>query len=355
MRRLRRALPVLIGLLLVSAAVAVLVYLRKAAPPEPARLLPGADAFLYVNLNWARRLGSIGDLPPVTHEPDYEAFVRETGIEFERDLEEAAFAIHYPTGTGITPGKNPPDSARFSEVLVGHLNAQHLGGYLRKQASSVDQESGVEIFNIPVENRIVRFAILDPKTVAASNHDDPQVIRGMIQRSRKRASPFAGPSLLRANYKKVPLASLAWAIIRLDPEKKSGIELPLDASVLFDKPGVLVASARMLRALHLRAEAVSSNEADARALAARMDTFLTLFRGADISTSTGPGDPDIKAFQESLQLRQEHQSTVLTASLPPSFLGKILRSPSTFGAEAPGQAEKEEPANSKKKTPAAVR
>ncbi len=352
MRRLRRALPVLVGLLLVSAAVTVLVYLRKAAPPEPARLLPGADAFLYVNLNWARRLGSLGDLPPVTHEPDYEAFVRETGIEFERDLEEAAFAIHYPTGTGLVPGKNPPDSARFSEVLVGHLNAQHLGAYLRKQAVSVDQESGVEIFNIPVEDRTVRFAILDPKTVAASNHDDPQVIRGMIRRSRKRASPFAGPSLLRANYKKVPLASLAWAIMRLDPQQKSGIELPLDASALFNRPAVLIASVRMLRALHLRAEAISSNEADARELAVRMDTFLTLFRAADISTNTGPADADIKAFQESLQLRQERESTVLTAALPPSFLGKILRSPSTLGAETPGQAEKQEPAN-KKKTPAA--
>jgi hypothetical protein len=217
----------------------------------------------------------------------------------------------------------------------------------------VDVESGVEIFNIPVENRIVRFAILDPRTVAGSNHDDPQVIRGIIQRSRKRASPFAGPSLLRANYKKVPLASLAWAIIRVDPKQKSGIDLPLDASALFDRPAVLVASARMLRALHLRAEAVSANEDDARDLTGKMDTFLTLFRGADITSSVA-ADADIKAFQDSLQVRQQRQSTVLTASMPPSFLGKILRSPSTLGTSDSGEAEKQEPAN-KKKTPAAVR
>jgi len=353
-RRLRRALPVLIGLLVFSAAVAVVVYLRKAAPPEPARLLPGADAFLYVNLNWARRLGSLTEMPPVTHEPDYEVFIHETGIEFERDLEEAAFAIHYPTGTGLVPGKIPPDSARFSEVLVGHLNAQHLGAYLRKQAASVDVEAGVEIFNIPVEKRIVRFAILDPRTVAGSNHEDPQVIRGIIQRSRKRASPFGGPSLLRANYKKVPLASLAWAIIRVDPKQKSGIDLPLDASALFDRPAVLVASARMLRALHLRAEAVSANEDDARDLTGKMDTFLTLFRAADISTRSGTTDSDIKAFQDSLEVSQQRHSTVLTAALPPSFLGKILRSPSTLGTSDTGEAEKQEPAN-KKKIPAAVR
>ena len=44
-------------------------------------------------------------------------------------------------------------------------------------------------------------------TVAASNHDDPAVIRGVVDRSRRLASPFGGPALLRKYYKRVQLAS----------------------------------------------------------------------------------------------------------------------------------------------------
>src|SRR2546430_16042792 len=94
--RIRRSFPIFVGVLLVAAALTLAVQLRKHAPPEPARLLPGADAFLYVNLSWARKANGGKDLPSVSHDPDYERFIQETGFEFERDLEAAAFAIHYP-------------------------------------------------------------------------------------------------------------------------------------------------------------------------------------------------------------------------------------------------------------------
>src|ERR1700746_2651619 len=103
--RIRRTLPVVLTVLIVAAAVTLAVQLRKHAPPEPARLLPGADAFFYLNLKAARRANSRKELPAATHDPEYERFIRETGFQFERDLEEAAFAIHYPAnwpsgGTG---------------------------------------------------------------------------------------------------------------------------------------------------------------------------------------------------------------------------------------------------------------
>jgi len=40
----------------------------------------------------------------------------------------------------------------------------------------------------------------------------------MLDRSRKLASPFAGPWLLRNYYRRVPLASLCFAILRTRPE-----------------------------------------------------------------------------------------------------------------------------------------
>ena len=48
--RIRRRLPIVVAVLLVAAALTLVVQLRKHAPPEAARLLPGADGFLYVCL-----------------------------------------------------------------------------------------------------------------------------------------------------------------------------------------------------------------------------------------------------------------------------------------------------------------
>src|SRR5438128_12197891 len=94
--RTKRILPIALGVLIIAAAVFAAVQLRRRAPPEPARLLPGADGFFYVNLKWLRTLKAIGQLPPVPHDPEYEQLIQETGFQFERDLAEAAFAIHYP-------------------------------------------------------------------------------------------------------------------------------------------------------------------------------------------------------------------------------------------------------------------
>src|ERR1700735_177751 len=100
--RIRRRLPLILAVLLVIAAVALAVVLRKHAPPEAARLLPGADGFVYVNLGWMRGANLTGELPPVPHDPDYEQFIQATGVQFERDLDEVALAIHYPVSSSST-------------------------------------------------------------------------------------------------------------------------------------------------------------------------------------------------------------------------------------------------------------
>jgi hypothetical protein len=119
--RIRRRLPIILAVLLIAAAVALAVVLRKHAPPEPARLLPGADGFVYVNLGWMRRANIAGELPGVPHDPDYEKFIQATGFQFERDLDEAALAIHYPARLPGTKSDSGQQS-RFSEVFVGKID-----------------------------------------------------------------------------------------------------------------------------------------------------------------------------------------------------------------------------------------
>src|ERR1700678_268117 len=327
--RIRRTFPIALAVVVIAAAVFVAVQLRKHAPPEPARLLPGADGFVYANLGWVRKATLGKELPPVSHDPEYERFIQQTGFQFERDLDEAAFAIHYP---GNWPGGGTGGSAsepRFSEVLVGKFHSEQLTAYLRQIAQSVETYASVDIFTIRVEGRSLRVAVLSADSVAASNHDDPAVIRGMIDHSRRLASPFGGPALLRQYYKHVQFASLAWAVARIDPSARNiG-----GWGALFGAPATVVASGTYLSplhlnlradAIHLRAEAFTENPEDARSIIDKVNVFVALTHTAETSLGTHGTDPDVKSFFESLQVKQDGNRAVLNAAVPFGFLRKML-------------------------------
>ena len=330
--RLRRRVPVLFAVLAVAAALVAVVQLRRRAPPEPARLLPGADGFLYINLKWLRTLKAIGQLPPVPRDPDYERFIQETGFQFERDLDEAAFAVHYPAswGIGATGGSAP--RPRLSEVFVGRIEGQRLSAYLRKIATAVETYHSADIYTIPYEDATFRVAVLNVDSVAVSNHDDPAVIRGIVDRSHKLASPFGGPALLRQYYKSLPVLSktlpvvrLAWFIGRVQPSNELGAW-----SVLFQKPATVVVSAfypLYSPTLHLRAEAHTGNSVEAQRLTDQVSTYLALFHAAELAVATHGTDPDVKAFFDSLNVQSNGDRAVVTAVIPPAFLRKVVEEP----------------------------
>src|SRR5271166_1648282 len=348
--RIRRRLPIILAVLLVAAAVAVAVVLRKHAPPEPARLLPAADGFVYVNLQWMRRAKIAGDLPPVPHDPDYEQFIQATGFQFEHDLDEVALAIHYSTKS---PGSKPDigQQPRFSEVFVGKIDGERLRTYLRQISSIVENYQTRDIYNIPLEGRTVRVAILGVDTVAASNLDDPLVVREIIDRSRKLASPFGGPALLRQYYKEVPFASLAWAVFNIPPSADLAASGPIGWSFLFPKPATVVASVRYLGAVHFKAQAFTRSEEQASQLAGRIDTYLNVFRTAESTVATPAPDPDVKAFSDSLKIDQEKSRAVLTAIVPLGLIRKALaEAPSSVSPEAQPPQPPAPPPASKSRT-----
>ena len=327
--RIRRALPIALAVVIVAAAVTVAVELRRHAPPEAARLLPGADAFLYADFSWIRKV-SAKPLPAVSHDPEYEQFIQQTGFEFERDLDSVAFAAHYPTSW---PGgdRHVEPEARFSEVFVGKFNGERLAAYLKHIAQSVDNYKSVEIYTIPLEGRTFRVAILSVDSVAASNHDDPGVIRGMVDRSRRLASPFAGPALLRKYYRRVQLASPIWLVAHVDPASPQfggwSDFLPHPADVVISASYNPLHLPLRAGALHLQAEAWAQSSADARALADKMNVFLSTFHSAETSVGSPGTDADVKAMFDSLQVRQEDSRAILHATVPLGVLKKLLESP----------------------------
>jgi hypothetical protein len=351
--RIKRTLPVLIAVLAIAAAVVAIVQLRKRAPPEAARLLPGADGFFYVNLRWIRTFNATNQLPPVSRDPEYQKFVEETGFQFERDLEEAAFAVHYPAGWGGGTGGSAPEP-RVSEVFVGKIDSGKLTAYLKKLASSVDNYKGFDIYNVPLEGRTVRAVVLSYDSVAVSNHPDENVIRGILDRSRKLASPFGGPQFLRQYYKKVPFASLSWAILRVDPSQPGPLGGLSGWALLFPKPAVMVISGRYIRALHLRAEAFTQSDADAREITDKAGAFLNIFHSAEVNIGSQGPDVDVRAFFESLKVERSGDRAIVTATVPPGFIRKVLtEAPAdqqlpAAGAPPPKQPSSKQPGKPKK-------
>jgi hypothetical protein len=333
--RIRRTLPILLILLLVVAVVAAIVTLLGQAPPEAVRLLPGADGFVYLNLKWIRTFSGSLKLPPVSRDPEYQQFIDATGFEFERDLDEAAFSVHYPESWGNGTGGSAPE-ARFSEVFVGKFDSNRLVPYLKKIASSVDTYRNFDIYNIPQEGRTVRVVVLSYNSVAVSNHPDPAVIHGILDRSRKLASPFAGPSLLRKFYRHVPVASTAFAIFRIQPAAMNSIAGLSTWTLLFPKPAIAVVSARYLRAMHMRADIFASSDSDAADIAERTGTFLSLFHAAESSVGPQGTDADVKAFFASLKVEHSGDRAIVTATVPLGFIQKIVSAPT--GAGSTGEA-----------------
>ncbi len=327
MRTRRKQLWVVFAVVLVIAGgIFTAILLRSRAAPDAVRLLPDSDAVLYINLEPIRLLTDLGKKPPKERDPQLEEFARGTGFEFERDLDKAAFAIHY----GATVNGKSTET-RYSEIFQGRFDSARVGAYLRKLSSSVERYHDLDVYIIPLEGRTVRVALLGIDIAAASNTNGPDIIHGMIDRYKQAALPFAGPPLVSEYYHRVPLGSVIWTIAR-PPAASAGQEhsellLPGSWSGLLPPNSVVIASARPLNDIRLRAQVLTDSEAQARAFTERVNTYLALFKALDISMDGGGPDPDAKAAFESLEARQEKNESVLTAKVPYAFFKKMLSEP----------------------------
>jgi hypothetical protein len=323
-RRTRFTIAIVALFLLLLAGA---VYLRKKAPPEAARLLPESDGIVYLNLRPIRAASQL-DKHPVAHDPDYQRFIDATGIQPERDLEEAAFALHR-----MPDPKGPNGPVAFSEVFVGHFDGRRLSHYLESVAGSNEEYAGHEIYDIPNDGRTVRVTLLGYDMVAVSNTPSEEQIHSILDRYRTAALPFTGSSLLAAHYADVPLLSLAWGIGQIGLPlsdgngkdggqiKVMGLSLPLTVDATF------VASLSWTGKTRLRVEEIAPSDAAAQASADSVATLLNLVRGTADGSGTDAADADTKALLDSAQIEHHKNRAVLTATIPSSLLQKLVSAP----------------------------
>ena len=323
----KRIFAIIVTVLVIAGLLTAAVFLRKYAAPEPARLLPECDGILYANLKPLRTFTNFGQ-KPTAWAPEYQSFVNQTGFQFERDLDEVAFAIHAP--------HDSHNETRYSEVMVGRFNSTKVADFLAHMAKSRESYRAHEIFLIPYEDRIVRVTVLSLDMVAVSNTGDAAQINHIIDEYRRSAFASSGPRLLGKYYRHVPFTSLAWLITEVAPPEAislGGIS-PLPFIRQLFGGGVVVGSARYNGNVLLRAEDFLKDEAAAKDRAEQLQNFLTLYKTSENQTRPDHPDPDMESTLNSLKVEQKGERVQVNASIPKGLIEKMFETPTEPEPEA---------------------
>ena len=330
-RRTRRTL------LIVAAVIAVLalaVFLRSKAPPEAARLLPESDGIIYIDMRPIRAFLH-KDLQPSHRAPEYQQFIDATGIDWERDLDQAAISLHR------MPNPNGPNGpVAYSMVLVGKITGQKLNDWLKANASALESYAGKTIYDIPSEGRTVRVAQIGYDMVAVSNTPTPEQIHSIIDRHRTAALPFAGSTLLARHYHEVPLLALAWGVGQIGlPFSESGAIHVLGFSLPLADNSTIIASIALAlpvpNALRLRVEEIAPNDQVAASQASSLNMLLTLARGFTAPLAPDAANNALKELLRTAEINERRDRVVVTATITPSLISQALAEQNTPAETSP--------------------
>ncbi len=310
-RRTRRTLWIVAAVLLF---LAVAIFLRSKAPPEAARLLPESDGIIYVNLRPVRAFLPRNPKPP-ERVLEYQQFIDAIGIDPERDLDEAAIALHR-----MKDPNGPNGPVAYSMVLVGKITGKRLNAWLDAHAASRDSYAGHTIYNIPSEGRTVRVAQIGYDMVAVSNTPAPEQIHSMLDRHATAAWPFAGSTLLRQHYSEVPLLSLAWGVghIELPFTERGAIQifgfsLPLEANSTYIAS--VTPALSLGGALNVKVVEIAPSIGKAASQAGALNMLLILARGITAPLAGNTANNSLKELLKTAEINQKRERVVITATL----------------------------------------
>ncbi len=291
------------------AATAWYLYWGRQTPPAAVQILPEGDLLVYADFRPLRLLDP--HTKSVQLEGDYQQFVEQTGIQFERDLDQLAMSRR-----DTADGRD----VESSEIFAGRFDPARLRSYLQKNATQTENYRDRTIYVIPNEGHTVRACVLDGSKVAVTNMVSPEPMHGVIDRF---LGASAGPSLLKGYYRHVPLGSMAWMIDRI-PANSGAPQLPGGLNFSFLENTVALVYLRYNGSVLLRADVFAPSEADARKLVDSANTFLLVYRS--VSGSVGPrgNDPDVKEALNSIRVEQKENTAIFTAKASERFLKKIL-------------------------------
>ena len=157
------------GLILAAAFALYFVWFRTALPGRLAvlSLMPGsAETVLFVDLNDMRQAPFFADLvawaPKLALDPGYDQFRRDTGFDYEKDLDRIAIAFEKHGTQQI-----------FFAVANGRFDQKKIKDYAAK-SGLVQKQAGTEIFSIPLTGspQRISFTFLRNDLIAFTNAAD---------------------------------------------------------------------------------------------------------------------------------------------------------------------------------------
>jgi hypothetical protein len=302
----------------VLVILAVAIFLRSKAPPEAARLLPESDGIIYVNIKPVRAFMH-KDLKPPERVPEYQQFIDAIGIDPERDVDEAAIALHR-----MKDPNGPNGTVAYSMVLVGKITGKKLNAWLDAHAVSRDSYAGHTIYNIPSEGRTVRVAQIGYDMVAVSNTPTPEQIHSMLDRHATAAWPFAGSSLLSRHYHEVPLLSIAWGVGQIGlPFSESGAINILGFSLPLERDSTFIASITpalsLGGAMNVKVVEIAPSIGRAASQAEALNVLLILARGITAPLADNAANNSMKELLKTAEITQKRDRVVITATLSPAL------------------------------------
>jgi len=322
-RRTRRTLWIVASVLLF---LAVAIFLRSKAPPEAARLLPESDGILYFNLRPVRAFLPKNPKPPERVQ-EYQQFIDAIGIDPERDLDEAAIALHR-----MADPNGPNGPVAYSMVLVGKITGKKLNAWLDAHAAARDSYAGHTIYNIPSEGRTVRVAQIGYDMVAVSNYPTPEMIHSMLDRHATAALPFANSTMLRQYYHEVPLLSPVWGVGQIGlPFSESGAINIFGFSLPLEPDSTIIASVTpalsLGGSLNVKVVEIAPSIGKAASQAETLNVLLILARGITAPLADNAANDSLKELLKTAEITQKRDRVVITATLTPSLFSGPVGSP----------------------------
>jgi hypothetical protein len=314
---------------------------RGSAREEMLALMPiDASAILFAEFAELRQAPFVAQLyawaPKPQADPDYAQFVKETGFDYERDLDRVAIAVE----------KRGQDAVLFA-IADGKFDRQKISAFALKDGA-LAKTGGREIFIVPVSGtaKKISFAFLRNDRIALTNDSELAVFLDAKKRPEAAAE-------WRVRFERLAGSPL-FAVVRQDAalgaalaaQALGGFRSPQISALLDQLHWITLAGKLENDRLRVVAEGECVAEATARQLADVMNGVLILAEsGLNDAKTRQQLDPAMReAYLELLKSadvskidRGDTKSVRLVFEITPAFLEAARKSPPVIPDTAPSK------------------
>lgn len=335
---MKKQAPIVLAVaaVVIVSATAFIAHRKWGVPSAFAReemlsLLPtDASAVLFLDFNALRQISFVAQLyawaPKPPADADYAQFVKETGFDYERDLERLAIAIE----------KRGQDSVLYA-IVDGKFDRQKISAFAL-QGGSAAKADGHEIFSVPASgtSKKISFVFLANGRIALTNDSNLAIFLGAKKRSEgvaewsTRFERLAGSPLFAVIKQNAALGDA------LAAHAPGGLHSPQLSTLLDQLQWITLAGKPDSNNLRVVAEGECSGEATVRQLADVMNGAIILAEsGLNDAKTRQQLDPAVreaylgllKSADVSKIDRGDSKSVRLVFDLNPSFLEAARKAP----------------------------